>query len=87
MKMRTNSAVVRALDGVCSTGPNPPALRVIHQSSSTPTASMNGAPIPCRNLMVSMPRQITNIFSAQNAKKQIHSATAGVAGRMIFSIE
>ncbi len=71
MKNRTNSGVVRNLLGVCNTGPNPPALRVIQKSSSSPTTSINGAPIPSRNLMVSIPRQITAILIAQKIKKQI----------------
>src|SRR5258708_5823078 len=70
MKNRTNSDVLRNLLGVCSTGPNPPALRVIQKSSSKPTTSIKGAPIPSRNLMVSSPRQMTIRLIPQNTKKQ-----------------
>jgi hypothetical protein len=35
---------------------------------------MNGAAMPSRNLMVSIPRQTTNMFSAQKKKKQVHMA-------------
>ena len=50
---------------------------------------MNGAPMPSRNLMVSMPRQITTMFSTQNAKKQIQmpADVRRQPGHMIFSIE
>ena len=76
MKKCRNSPVVLNLLGLASTGPSPPALRVIHHSSSSPTANMNGALTPCRNLMLSIPRQTTNIFNSQNAKKQIHMPLA-----------
>ncbi len=51
--------------------------------------SMKGAPTPSRNLMVSMPRQTTHIFSAQKAKKQIQTpaAKSPAGGQMILSIE
>ena len=54
-----------------------------------PTASMKGAAIPSRNLIVSMPRQITNMFSAQKAKKQTQMAPGirPAAGHRIASIE
>src|SRR5271157_2543609 len=76
MKKRMNSPVVWNLLGLCSTGPSPPALREIHHNKSRPTASMNGAPMPSRNLMVSMPRQITAMVSSQNSEKQIHGVHA-----------
>src|SRR5260370_8775232 len=78
-KKRINSPVVLNLLGLASTGPNPPAFRVIHQNIISPTHSMNGALTPCRNLMLSIPHQITAIFSAQNAKKQIHGSAGCVA--------
>src|SRR5229473_1931757 len=71
MKKRTNSAVDLNLLGALRTGPRPPARLVIHHNSSKPTPSMNGAAMPSRNFMVSIPRQITKIFSDQKAKKQI----------------
>src|SRR5262249_47749547 len=74
-----NSLVVLNLLGVLKTGPKPPAFLVIHHSSSKPTASMNGAPTPSKNLMVSMPRQITAMFSSQKAKKQIQGVAAWAA--------
>src|SRR5215468_7899488 len=55
--------------GALRTGPKPPARRVIHQSSRTPTLSMNGAPMPSRNFMVSMPFHTTTMFNSQNEKK------------------
>src|SRR5271169_3882766 len=71
MKKRMNSPVELNLLGALSTGPMPPARLVIHHSSSNPMASMNGAAMPSKNRMVSIPRQITKMFSAQKAKKQI----------------
>src|ERR1043166_7360639 len=89
MKKWKNSLVVLNLLGVLNTGPSPPALRVIHHSKSNPTASMNGAPMPSRNFMVSMPRQMTAMLSSQNAKKQIHGVAALLAalGHNTRSIE
>ena len=69
MKKRTNSAVVWNLLGVFSTGPSPPALPVIHSSSNSPMPSRNGAPTPSRNLMVSMPRHTTHMFSAPECEE------------------
>ncbi len=63
--------MVANLLGALNTGPSPPARLVIHHSSNNPIASMNGAAIPSRNLIVSIPRKITKMFRAQNAKKQI----------------
>ena len=71
MKKRTKSLVDLNRLGVLNTGPRPPARLVIHHNSSNPMASMNGAATPSRNLMVSIPRKITKMFKAQNAKKQI----------------
>ena len=89
MKKRTNSAVEWNLLGALSTGPRPPAFPEIHQSSRRPIANMNGAPMPSRILMVSMPRQITAMFSNQKAKKQAHwpPAMFPAAGQIIFSME
>src|ERR1017187_3956010 len=78
-KKRMNSALLWNLLGALSTGPSPPALREIHHSSNRPIPSMNGAPIPSRNLMVSMPRQITAMFSSQKAKKHSHAPPASCA--------
>src|ERR1700677_4563799 len=88
-KNRMNSAVLWNLLGELSTGPKPPALPGIHQSSSSPMPSMNGAPMPCRNRMVSMPFQITAMFSAQNAKKQTQMPleNCAAAGQTIFNME
>src|ERR1051325_482402 len=88
MKKRMKSAVEWNLLGALSTGPRPPALPVIHQSSSSPMPSMNGAPMPSRNLMVSMPRQMTNMLRPQNAKKQIQDAAelAAKDGKRILAI-
>src|SRR5215471_12583780 len=72
MKKRRNSPVLWNLLGVSSTGPIPPALPVTQNRSSSPTTSMNGSPMPSRNLMVSIRRQMTNIFSTQERKKQTH---------------
>src|ERR1039457_2056193 len=79
MKAAKNSAWVENLLGVLRTGPKPPAWRTIHHSSSSPIASMNGALIPSRSLMVSMPRRITTMFKAQKKKKQIHAAALVLA--------
>jgi hypothetical protein len=89
MKNLTNSALEWNLLGALSTGPRPPALPVIHQSSSRPIASIKGAPMPSRILIVSMPRQITAILSSQKAKKQIHWPPAACAapGHRILSME
>src|ERR1019366_3548796 len=73
IKKRRNSALVRNLLGALSTGPRPPALPVIHHNRSRPMPSMKGAPMPSRNLMVSIPRQITAMLSVQKAKKQIQA--------------
>src|SRR5436309_103102 len=88
MKKCTNSLVVENLLGALSTGPRPPARLVIHQSSSSPTPSMKGAAIPSKNLIISIPRQITYIFSAQNAKKQTQTPIGDdpAAGHRIRSI-
>src|SRR5437016_5468437 len=88
MKKSTNSAVVWNLLGALRTGPKPPASDVIHHSINSPTESMNGAATPSRNLMVSMPRQTTSIFSAQNKKKHDHIAGEDplAAGQRIWSI-
>src|SRR5512140_930532 len=89
IKNGRNSESVWNLLGVESTGPNPPALLVIHHSSSTPTPSMNGAPMPSRNLMVSMPFQTTTIFSSQKEKKQIQmeAGKAAMEGERMPSME
>src|SRR5215813_15016547 len=71
-KTRRNSAVVLNLLGVLSTGPRPPAFLVIHHKRRRPIPSMNGAPMPSRNLIVSIPRQITSMFKDQNARKHTH---------------
>src|ERR1035437_7879285 len=89
IKKRRNSAVVGNLLGARSTGPSPPALPVIHHKSRRPMPSMNGAPMPSRNLMVSMPRQMTAMLSPQKAKKQIHAQPGelAAAGQRILSRE
>ena len=90
MKKRKNSPAGVKLARACSApGPRPPACRVIHHKSSSPIPSMKGAPMPSRNLMVSMPRQITAMFSAQKAKKQIHTPPGRCAapGQKILSME
>ena len=89
MKNFINSAVLWNLLGVLSTGPKPPALPVIHHSNNRPTPSMNGAPTPSRKRMVSMPRQMTNMFSAQKAKKQIQMPPlkSFAAGQRICNME
>src|SRR6266850_2465619 len=71
-----NSAVVLNLLGVLRTGPRPPAFLVIHHKRRSPTPSMKGAPIPSKNLIVSMPRQITSMLRNQNAKKHAHDTPA-----------
>src|SRR2546430_1990276 len=88
-KKRKNSPFVLNLLGVLSTGPKPPALRVIHHKSKSPTPSMNGAPMPSRNLIVSIPRQMTNMFNNQNAKKHTHEMPEWFAalGQSTASIE
>jgi len=50
---------------------------------------MNGAPIPSRNLMVSIPRHTTTMLIAQNRKKQIQPLPGKLAapGHKILSIE
>jgi hypothetical protein len=50
---------------------------------------MKGAPAPSRNLIVSIPRQITAILSSQKARKQIQRPPGmpPAPGHMIFSIE
>src|ERR1700688_1023622 len=75
--------------GALSTGPSPPALPVIHQSRSNPTPSIRGALTLCRNLIVSIPRQITVILTSQKAKKQTQTPTLipAEAGHRICSIE
>jgi len=88
MKCLKNSPVDVNLLGSLSTGPKPPALPVIHHNSSSPTPSITGAPMPSRNLMVSMPRQITAMLSAQKAKKQTQDTPgAAAAGHRIRSME
>src|SRR5579859_5979074 len=88
-KKRRNSPVVLNLLGVPNTGPKPPAFRVIHHKSKSPTPSINGAPMPAKNLIVSIPRQMTSIFSNQNAKKHVHETPAWFAalGQSTTSIE
>src|SRR5215471_6806269 len=84
-KKRKNSPELWNLLGALNTGPQPPACRTIHHSNASPTANMNGAPIPSRNLMASMPLQMTNIFSAQKAPKHIQtSAGLDAAGHNTF---
>src|SRR5229473_8248913 len=88
MKKRRNSGVLWNLLGALRTGPKPPASDVIHHSISRPTESMNGAATPSRTLIVSMPRQTTNMFSAQKEKKQIHMPVDDplAAGQRIWSM-
>src|ERR1700688_3358677 len=74
MKNFKNGAVEWNLLGVLSTGPRPPAWLVTHHSNSKPTPSMKGAAIPSRNLIASIPPQMTKIFRAQNAKKHAKAA-------------
>src|ERR1017187_2646815 len=89
IKKRRNSALVRNLLGALSTGPRPPAFPVIHHNRRSPMPSMKGAPMPSRNLMVSMPRHMTAMLSAQKAKKQIQAppGEAAAPGQKIFSME
>ena len=84
-----NSPVVWNFEGLLSTGPKPPALRVIHQSSSRPTPNMKGAPMPSSTLMVSIPRQITNMFNSQNSRKHTQGSAAlpAIEGMRIDSME
>src|SRR5580658_473024 len=89
MKKRRNSALVWNFDGALKTGPSPPALLVIHQSSRIPTASMSGAATPSSRRMVLIPRQMTNMLSSQKEKKQIQmvSGCAAAPGHTTRSIE
>ena len=89
MKNFRNAAVDVNLLGALRTGPRPPALPVIQKSSRRPTQSMKGAPIPSRNLMVSMPRQMTAMLTSQKAKKQTQMppGQSPAAGQRIFSME
>src|SRR5882762_4612547 len=57
-------------------GPNPPAARYAHTSSSTPTAKRTGALIPWRKQMYSIPLRMTIRLINQNAIKQIAAPCA-----------
>src|SRR3954447_4754102 len=89
IKNRINSALVLNLLGVLSTGPKPPALLTVHQSSATPTISRNGAPTPSSTRIVSMPLHTTHMLSSRKPKKQIQMPPGMVAvdGQTIFAIE
>src|SRR5580700_8096873 len=84
MKNFRNSAVDLNLLGVLSTGPSPPAWLVTHHKRRSPTQSMNGAAMPSKNLMVSMPRQITAMFKSQKRPKQ--TQTEPVPGHRMLNI-
>src|SRR4051794_41853067 len=81
-----NSPVVLNLLGESSTGPNPPALLTVNQSSARPTISRNGAPTPSSTRMVSMPFHTTHMLISQNPKKQtqIPEGMLAVEGHTIF---
>ena len=69
-KKRKNSPNVWNFDGAASMGPNPPAFPRAQRRSASPISSKNGAEMPWRKRMVSIPRRITATFSNQNAPKQ-----------------
>src|SRR5208282_2150633 len=83
MKNFKNSAVDLNLLGVLRTGPRPPAWLVTHHKRSNPTHSMNGAAIPSKNLIVSIPRKITRMFSSQKSPKQ--TQTEDFPGHKMFN--
>src|SRR5580658_10402251 len=79
MKKRKNSALSRNFAGALKTGPSPPALLVIHQSSRMPTANISGAATPSSRRIVLIPLQITNILRSQKEKKQIQTVSGWAA--------
>src|ERR1700722_9761584 len=72
MKNFMNSAVDLNLLGVLSTGPRTPAWLVTQHRRGEPTPSIKGAAMPSKNLIVSIPRQITRMLRSQNAPKHAH---------------
>src|SRR6266478_6507029 len=71
MKKRKNSPKVRNFEGVASMGPKPPALLRAQRRRASPIRSRNGAEIPCKKRMVSMPRRITRTLRSQKKTKQM----------------
>src|SRR5215831_2092764 len=69
-KKRKNSPKDRNLEGVESIGPKPPALLRAQRRRANPMKSKNGAEIPCRKRIVSMPRRITKTLRSQKRTKQ-----------------
>src|SRR2546430_12510907 len=60
MKKRKNSLKLWNFDGVASMGPKPPALLRAQRRRASPMSSRNGAEMPCKKRMVSIPRRITD---------------------------
>src|SRR6266849_549270 len=70
IKKRKNSPKLWNFDGVESMGPKPPALLRAQRRRVSPIRSRNGAEMPCRKRMVSIPRRITNTLRSQKKAKQ-----------------
>src|SRR5256885_13223373 len=71
MKKRKNSLKLWNFDGVASMGPKPPALLRAQRRRASPMSSRNGAEMPCKKRMVSIPRRITRTLRNQKKTKQM----------------
>src|SRR2546429_9590878 len=52
-------------------GPKPPALLRVQRRRASPMRSRNGAEMPCKKRMVSIPRRITRTLRNQKKTKQM----------------
>src|SRR5437773_7661797 len=52
-------------------GPKPPAFARAQRRSASPMRSRNGAEMPCKKRIVSMPRRMTSTLRSQKKIKQI----------------
>src|SRR6267154_5590217 len=71
MKKPKNSPKDRNFEGVASMGPKPPALLRAQRRRASPMRRRNGAEMPCKKRMVSMPRRITSTLRSQKKAKHI----------------
>src|SRR5207245_9481674 len=71
MKKRKNSLKLWNFDGVASMGPKPPALLRAQRRRASPMRSRNGAEMPCKKRMVSLPRRSTRTLSNNKKTKQM----------------
>src|SRR2546430_14049164 len=71
MKKRKNSLRLWTFVAVASMGPRQTALLRAQRRRASPMSSRNGAEMPCKKRMVSIPRRITRTLRNQKKTKQM----------------